>query len=74
MLVITPGEPAGIGRELVVQLAQAALQPETWLVVADPELLQARATQLGLRLQLRFVTDTELECLNAPGTEYALPT
>lgn len=52
MLIITPGEPAGIGPDLMVQLAQ---QPRTqeWVVVADPELLQGRADQLGVPLVVR---------------------
>ncbi|APZ44121.1 4-hydroxythreonine-4-phosphate dehydrogenase PdxA [Acidihalobacter ferrooxydans] len=56
-LVITPGEPAGIGPDLLVQLAQqppAGAAP--WIVVADPDLLAARARQLGLPLRLREYT------------------
>ena len=50
-LAITPGEPAGIGPELVVALAQLpALCP--WVVVADPQLLTARARLLGLPLRI----------------------
>lgn len=51
-LAITPGEPAGIGPDLLVQLAQ---QPQTCELVAyaDPLLLQSRAQQLGLPLKLR---------------------
>ena len=48
-LAITPGEPAGIGPDLVIALSQA---PRTipWVVIADAELLQARAEALGLAL------------------------
>lgn len=49
MLIITPGEPAGIGPDLMVQLAQRS-RAEKWVVVADPVLLQERADQLGLPL------------------------
>ena len=52
MLVLTPGEPAGIGPDLVIQLAQQA-RCQPWLVVADPELLRQRAAQLGLPLAIR---------------------
>lgn len=45
--VITPGEPAGIGPDLVIQAAQSARSTE-WLVVADPDLLVERAAVLGL--------------------------
>lgn len=53
-LALTPGEPAGIGPDLAIALAQ---QPQTNEVVvyADPALLQQRAEQLGLPLQLRPV-------------------
>jgi len=52
MLVITPGEPAGIGPDLLVQLAQQP-RPTPWLVVADPQLLQQRAQRLGLPLSVQ---------------------
>ncbi len=51
-VVITPGEPAGIGPDLVVQLAQRDW-PVELVVCADPALLTARAAQLGLPLTLR---------------------
>ncbi|WP_312456177.1 4-hydroxythreonine-4-phosphate dehydrogenase PdxA [Pseudescherichia sp.] len=50
-IVITPGEPAGIGPELVVQLAQRDW-PMELVVCADPQLLTDRASQLGLPLTL----------------------
>ncbi len=50
-IAITPGEPAGIGPDLVIALAQ---QPHdaTLVVVADPDMLAARAQQLNLPLKL----------------------
>ncbi|KFZ36931.1 4-hydroxythreonine-4-phosphate dehydrogenase [Shewanella mangrovi] len=51
-IAITAGEPAGIGPELVVQLAQRSW-PVELVVCADPSLLQSRAKMLGLGLQLR---------------------
>ena len=51
-LALTPGEPAGIGPDLCIQLAQQA-QPHELVVIADAELLQQRAKQLGLPLNLR---------------------
>ncbi|MGL9774068.1 MAG: 4-hydroxythreonine-4-phosphate dehydrogenase PdxA [Sodalis sp. (in: enterobacteria)] len=49
-IVITPGEPAGIGPDLVAALAQQAW-PVELVICADPALLTARAQQLGpLRL------------------------
>lgn len=49
MLVITAGEPAGIGPDLCVQLA--AVHPGM-VVIADKYLLQQRAEQLGIKLQI----------------------
>lgn len=46
-LAITPGEPAGIGPDLIVQLAQDSNTGD-WVVIADPALLESRAQQLGL--------------------------
>ena len=54
-LAITPGEPAGIGPDLLIQLVQQpALLPAdcALIAVADPELLRERARLLGLPLQL----------------------
>ena len=51
LLAITAGEPAGIGIDLCLQLAQHA-QPYSYVVLADKTLLQQRAAQLGLPVQL----------------------
>lgn len=51
-LAITAGEPAGIGPDLLVQLAQQA-HPAQLIAIAAPELLRERAALLGLPLQLR---------------------
>lgn len=51
-VVITPGEPSGIGPDLVVQLAQLDW-PVELVVCADPSLLTGRAALLGLPLTLR---------------------
>ncbi len=51
-IAITPGEPSGIGPDLIVQLAQQAW-PAELVACADPELLTSRAKLLGLPLSLR---------------------
>lgn len=51
-VVITPGEPAGVGPDLVIALAQQAW-PAELVVCADPALLLARAALLQLPLTLR---------------------
>ncbi|MGL4718386.1 MAG: 4-hydroxythreonine-4-phosphate dehydrogenase PdxA, partial [Kluyvera intermedia] len=50
-VVITPGEPAGIGPDLVIQLAQRDW-PLELVVCADGGLLIERARLLGLPLTL----------------------
>ncbi len=50
-LAITAGEPAGIGPDLCVQIAQRG-HPHELVVVADPLLLRQRAAQLGLELNI----------------------
>lgn len=51
-IAITTGEPAGIGPDLVVQLAQRPY-PAQLIAIADPELLAERARLLGLPLVIR---------------------
>lgn len=48
-LVITAGEPAGIGPDLCLQLAR---HESPLVVIADKAMLQQRATQLGLNAEL----------------------
>ncbi|MDD1614169.1 MAG: 4-hydroxythreonine-4-phosphate dehydrogenase, partial [Methylococcaceae bacterium] len=45
-IALTPGEPAGIGPDLCIQLAQQDL-PCQLIAIASPELLAQRAKQLG---------------------------
>jgi 4-hydroxythreonine-4-phosphate dehydrogenase len=51
-LALTPGEPAGIGPDLAVMLAQQT-QARPLVAFADPELLRERAALLGLPLRVR---------------------
>lgn len=52
-IVITSGEPAGIGPELCLQLVRLALP---LVIIADKGLLQQRATQLGFAVQFHDYT------------------
>lgn len=54
-IVVTAGEPAGIGPELCLALARSTL-PADVVFIADPELLRARAALTG-----HEVTVTEIE-------------
>lgn len=75
-LAITAGEPAGIGPDLCVQLAVAP--PDIpFVVIADKNLLQQRAAQLGIVLQVREMINGkwEVESGNAhTSTHLPLPT
>ena len=51
VLAITPGEPAGIGPNLCVKLAQARPLVHE-VLICDPQVLEQRAAQLGLDLRL----------------------
>ena len=51
--LLTPGEPAGIGPELVCQLAEH--QVPSWVAVADPSLLADRAAKVGLSIEINAV-------------------
>ncbi len=53
-LAVTPGEPAGIGPDLLIQLVQDGC-PHELVAIADPQMLQDRARRLGLELSLRPV-------------------
>lgn len=50
-LLLTPGEPAGIGPDITIQIAQNQW-PAELVVIADPDLLSERAKQLNLSLKL----------------------
>jgi len=54
-LVVTAGEPAGVGPELCLELAQISL-PADIVVVADPEVLSGRASMLGVDVRIREVS------------------
>ena len=51
MIVFTPGEPAGVGLDLVVQLAQDKRNSPI-VVLCDPVVLQERARLLDLSLTI----------------------
>ena len=62
MIVVTPGEPAGIGPDLAIQIAQQEATA-AWAVVADADMLRQRAQQLDLPLQLH--DDLDWPCKQA---------
>jgi 4-hydroxythreonine-4-phosphate dehydrogenase len=50
-IAITPGEPAGIGPDLCIELAQQHHRAEL-IAIADPQLIQQRANLLGKELEI----------------------
>jgi len=71
-IALTPGEPAGIGPDLVVALAQAAQQHEI-VAIADPDMLQSRAAILKLPLKIRIIDINEPPRATVAGELAVLP-
>ncbi len=71
-IAITAGEPAGIGPDLCIQLAQTTL-PVEWVVIADPELLRLRAQQLGITINIECYDETVESSLLPVGTIRVVP-
>lgn len=83
-MVITSGEPAGIGPDLCLQIAQQShhlsAQAPPLVVMADLALLQQRAAQLNLPITLHPLNDDHLGCnnlspalINQPGHLNVVP-
>ncbi|WP_333873220.1 4-hydroxythreonine-4-phosphate dehydrogenase PdxA [Methylobacter sp.] len=71
-IALTPGEPAGIGPDLCVQLAQQDLSCEI-IAIASPQLLEERAKQLGLPLQIKEFDSTKPAATQTAGCLTVLP-
>jgi len=71
-LALTPGEPAGIGPDLVIQLAQTQRSIPV-IAVCDPALLASRAQQLNLPLILQEWQPQQPLATLAPGRLTLLP-
>lgn len=61
-LALTPGEPAGIGPDLCVQLAQTPPPGVEFVAFCDPRLLRGRAEMIGLPLRLSPPDDPPRLC------------
>jgi 4-hydroxythreonine-4-phosphate dehydrogenase len=71
-IAITPGEPAGIGPDLIINIAQQAW-PAQIVVVASVELLIARAKLLNLPLSIKEYDPEEQPSAHQAGTLIVLP-
>ncbi|MCD6039011.1 MAG: pdxA [Gammaproteobacteria bacterium] len=71
-IILTAGEPAGIGPDIIVNIAQLVWAAEL-IVISDPDLFLTRAKQLRLPLEL-IVSDFNLPAqLHQPGTLKIIP-
>lgn len=71
-IALTPGEPAGIGPDLCIQLAQQDLPCEI-IAIASPQLLEERAKKLGLPLQISEFDGALPAKAHTPGCLTVLP-
>jgi 4-hydroxythreonine-4-phosphate dehydrogenase len=71
-IALTPGEPAGIGPDLAIQVAQFQQDYEL-VAIADPGLLEDRAKQLGLAIRLRQTGDGHPEAITPAGELFIQP-
>lgn len=65
-ILLTPGEPAGIGPDLAVTIAQQRQDYEL-VAVANPSLLLERADALGLKLCIRLIKPEQAPRPTAAG-------
>jgi len=72
-LALTAGEPAGIGPDLCIQLAQKQ-QKSQLIALADPDLLANRAEELGLHVKLIEADFSVPAEVAEPGSLFYLPT
>jgi len=71
-LAVSPGEPAGVGPEILVQYVQQGCDQEL-VAFADPQLLKERAEQLGLPLHLRYIETDQAPKPLAPAELSIVP-
>jgi len=73
-LAVTAGEPAGIGPDLCLALAQTPLSADL-VIIADPDVLRARAAMLGIdypnQLEILPVTCPEPDVCGQPSAANA---
>lgn len=56
-IVLTPGEPAGCGPDLLIKQFLEQPNPDV-IAICDPELLEARARQLGIAIDLALYSES----------------
>src|SRR3989338_4154819 len=71
-VLITPGEPAGIGPDITLEAIQQPWPCEI-IVIANPDLLKERAQQLRLPLTLQLADLKTPPTLHQPGIVKIIP-
>ncbi|MGI9285167.1 MAG: 4-hydroxythreonine-4-phosphate dehydrogenase PdxA [Pseudomonadales bacterium] len=71
-IIATPGEPAGIGPDICVQVSTQAFDYEL-VIVADPSMLMARAELLGLTVGIEEINLEASPAPSKPGVLKVLP-
>jgi len=66
VIAITPGEPAGIGPDITLQLTQKTINAKL-VIFADSQLLQQRAQQLKLKTNIKILEDISQAEAHQPG-------
>lgn len=71
-ILITPGEPAGVGPDITIRIAQQKWPAEI-IAIADPTLIAQRAKQIGLSLRIIEADINKAPSVHQPGTLKILP-
>jgi 4-hydroxythreonine-4-phosphate dehydrogenase len=71
-LLVTPGDPAGVGLDICLQLCRQDLDTGL-VVVTDPDVLQQRAQLLGIQFDLQVVSKQSTVNRHKAGTLQVLP-
>jgi 4-hydroxythreonine-4-phosphate dehydrogenase len=70
-IAITPGEPAGIGPDLVIRLAQKSW-PAQLVAVVDKSVMEKRATELGMSINMLEFDASDVPAPAPAGSLYYL--
>ncbi len=71
-IAITPGEPAGVGPDLLLMIAQNSWSAEL-IAIADEDMLARRAANLGLPITLRHFNSQNEPLSHIPSTLCVYP-
>lgn len=71
-IIITPGEPSGIGPDITIKIAQKTWDAEL-IAVCDPELLASRAKLLNLPLKIIVIENLATGSVHQAGTLKVIP-